>query len=99
MSVDKIIEKLEMVKEFEIKESYLDDYITAQEKYIETLKKLKEQNLPPVDTIKLIEKERKNIKQLNDCCFDYKVIFDMLKSNGKNITLSEVKKYLSYKLK
>lgn len=88
-----------MVKEFEIKESYLDDYITAQEKYIETLKKLKEQNLPPVDTIKLIEKERKNIKQLNDCCFDYKVIFDMLKSNGKNITLSEVKKYLSYKLK
>lgn len=99
MSVDKIIEKLEMVKEFEIKESYLDDYITAQEKYIESLKKIKEQNLPPVDTIKLIEKERKTVKQLNDCCFDYKVIFDMLKSAGKNITLLEVKKYLSYKLK
>ena len=99
MSVDKIIEKLEMVKDFDIKESFLEDYITEQEKYIETLKKIKEQNLPAVDTIKLIEKERKNVKQLNDCCFDYKVIYEMLKSSGKNITLSEVKKYLSYKLK
>ena len=99
MSVDKIIEKLEMVKEFEIKESYLDEYIASQEKYVETLKKLKQQNLPALDTIKLIEKERKTIKQLNDCCFDYKIIFDMLKSSGKNITLPEVKKYLSYKLK
>lgn len=99
MSVEKIIEKLEMVKEFEIKESYLDDYIKEQEKYIESLKKIKEQKLSPVDTIKLIEKERKSIKQLNDCCFDYKIIFDMLKSSGKNITLLEVKKYLSYKLK
>ena len=88
-----------MLKEFEIKESFLDEYITQQEKYIVELKKIKEQNLPPVDTIKLIEKLHKNIKTLNDCCFDYKVIYEILKSAGKDITLAEVKKYLAYKLK
>ena len=35
MSVEKIIQKLEMVKDFDIKESYLDDYIKEQEKYVE----------------------------------------------------------------
>lgn len=97
MSVEKIIQKLEMVKDFDIKESYLDDYITEQEKYIEALKKIKEQNLSPVETIKLVDKIK--TKSIGDCCFDYKVIYEMLKSNGKEITLTEVKKYLSMKIK
>lgn len=97
MSVDKIIQKLEMVKEFDVKESFLDDYITSVEKYLEDLKKIKQQNLPPIETIKLVEKSK--MKSITDCCFDYKVIYEMLKSNGKDITLTEVKKYLLMKIK
>lgn len=97
MSVDKIIEKLELVKDFEIKESYLDDYITAIEKYKEDIEKIKKQNLSPVESLKLIDKVK--LRNIKDCCFDYKVIYEMLKSNGQEITLPEVKKYLQFKLK
>jgi hypothetical protein len=97
MSVEKIIEKLEMVKPFDIKESYLDEYITSIDKYKAQIETIKNQHLPPVDTIKLIDKVK--LANISDCCFDYKVIYEMLKSSGKDITLAEVKKYLSYKLK
>ncbi len=97
MSVDKVIEKLEMVKPFDIKETYLDEYLTSIDKYKEEVEKIKNQNLPPIDTIKLINKIKK--VSISDCCFDFKVIHEMLKSSGNDISLSEVKKYLSYKLK
>ena len=97
MSVEKIIEKLEMVKPFDIKESYLDEYLTSIDKYKAQIETIKNQHLPPVDTIKLIDKVK--LVNISDCCFDYKVIHEMLKSSGKDITLTEVKKYLSYKLK
>lgn len=97
MSVEKIIQKLEMVKPFDIKESYLDEYLTAIDKYKTQIETIKNQNLPPVETIKLIEKVK--MSNISDCCFDYKVIYEMLKTAGKDITLTEVKKYLAYKLK
>lgn len=97
MSVEKIIQKLEMVKPFDIKETYIDEYLTAIDKYKSQIETIKKQNLPPVDTIKLIEKVK--LGNISDFCFDYKVIYDMLKTSGKDITLTEVKKYLSYKLK
>ena len=97
MSVEKVIERLEMVKPFDIKESYMDEYLTAIDKYKAQIETIKNQKLPPVDTIKLIEKVK--LTNISDCCFDYKVIYEMLKSSGKEISLTEVKKYLSYKLK
>ena len=97
MSVEKIIEKLEMVKSFDIKETYIDDYLAAIDKYKSQIETIKNQNLSPVETIKLVDKIK--LTPINDCCFDYKVIYEMLKSSGKDITLTEVKKYLAYKLK
>lgn len=97
MSVDKVIQQLEWVKDFDVKESYLDDYILAIDKYKEEIKKIKEQHLPPVETFKLLDKCK--LKSPKDCCFDYKVIHEMLKAAGKDITYNEVKKYLNYKLK
>ena len=97
MSVEKVIEKLEMVKPFDIKESYLDEYLSAIDKYKAQIETIKNQHLPPVETIKLIEKVK--LTSISYCCFDYKVIYEMLKSSGKEITLAEIKKYLSYKMK
>lgn len=96
MSVEKIIQKLELLKDYQIKESYLDDFIAAIDKFKENVLKIKAQNLSPQETIKLIDKTKLKI---TDYAFDYNVIYDMLNAARKDITLAEVKKYLSYKLK
>ncbi len=97
MSVEKVIQKLEMVKSFDIKETYIDDYLASIDKYKSQIETIKNQHLPPVEAIKLIEKIK--MGNIADYCFDYKVIYEMLKSKGKDISLTEVKKYLAYKLK
>ena len=51
-----MISKLEMLKDFDIKESYIDDYVEAIEKYKEDVLKIKAQNLSKQETIKLIDK-------------------------------------------
>jgi hypothetical protein len=91
-----MISKLEMLQDFDIKESYIDDYVEAIEKYKEDVLKIKAQNLSKQETIKLIDKLKLKI---TDYVFDYNVIYEMLKAAGKEITLAEVKKYLSLKLK
>lgn len=91
-----MISKLEMLKDFDIKESYIDDYVEAIEKYKEDVLRIKAQNLSKQETIKLIDKLKLKI---TDYVFDYNVIYEMLKANGKEITLAEVKKYLALKLK
>lgn len=97
MSVDKLIENLNLINEFDVKESYLSDYINALKRYQIEIEEVEKKKLPPVETIKLIKKLEQ--PKILDYCFDFKVIHEMLKNNGHDMKFNEIKKYLALKLK
>lgn len=97
MSVDKLIENLNILNEFEIKDEYIDDYMNALKRYQLEVEEVEKKKLNKVETIKLLRKLEQ--PKIIDYCFDFKLIHEMLKNNGHDMKFNDIKKYLGLKLK